>query len=83
MMERGERKYVLGTGGENMLMGLQYQGVMLRSGAVVGEAGEAVRSGQIIFAYGGMGSNGTREPRHILHAVLHEVHKETPGVLVF
>ena len=82
-MKRGERKYILGTRRENVLTGLRYQGVMLRSGAVVGEAGEAVRSGQIIFAYGGMGSNGTREPRHILHVVLREVHKEAPGVLVF
>ena len=66
-----------------MLTGLWYQGVMLRSGAVVGKAGEAVGSGQIIFAYGGVGSDGTCEPGHVLHVVLCEVHKETLSVLVF
>ena len=62
MMKRGERKYVLGTGRKNVFTGLWYQGIVLRSGAVVGEAGEAVRLVQIIFAYGGVGSNGACEP---------------------
>ena len=75
MMERGESKYVLGTRGENVLTSLQYQGVMLGSGAVVGKAGKAFRSGQIIFAYGGVGSNGTCKPGHILHVVLCKCHE--------
>ena len=83
MMKRGERKYVLGTGRENVLTGLRHQGVVLRSGAVVGKAREVVGSGQIIFAYGGVGSNSACEPRHVLHVVLYKVHKETLSVLVF
>ena len=83
MMKGGERKYVLGTRRENVLMGLRYQGVVLRSRAVVGKAREAVRSGQIIFAYGGMGGNGVCKPGHILHTVLCEVHEESPGILIF
>ena len=51
-MKRGERKYVLGTGGENVLTGLRHQGVMLGGGAVEGKAREAVRLGQIVFTIG-------------------------------
>ena len=45
MMKGRERKYILGTGREDVLTGLRYQGVVLGSGAVVRKAREAVRSG--------------------------------------
>ena len=83
MMKRGEREYVLGAGRKDVLTGLRYQGIVLGSRAVVGKAGEAVRSGQVIFAYGGVSGDGACEPGHILHVILRKVHEEMLGVLVF
>ena len=66
-----------------MLTGLRHQGIVLESRAMIGKAGEAIRPGQVVLSYGGVGSDGTREPGHVLHVVSCEVHKETSSIFVF
>ena len=61
-MKGRERKYILVARYENVFAGLRHWGVMFRDRAVVGEVGKATRPGQVILAYGRMGSDSSGEP---------------------
>ena len=82
MMKRRKGENILVTRNKNVFAGLWDQGVMLWGGAMIREAGEAIRTGEVVLTYGRVSSDGTSESRHGPHIVVGEVHKEVFSVFV-